>query len=34
MEGWALRMVQLESSKLGEDAAGSEVMPTRQLLWS
>jgi hypothetical protein len=30
----ALRMAQLESSKEGEDAAGSEVMPTRQPFWS
>jgi hypothetical protein len=34
MKAWALRMAQLESSKEGEDAEGSEVMPTRQLLWS
>jgi hypothetical protein len=24
----------LESSKVGEEAAGSEVIPTRQSLWS
>jgi hypothetical protein len=27
-------MAQLESSNVGEDAAGSEVIPTRQLLCS
>jgi hypothetical protein len=36
MSGWASRTAHVESSKVGEEAAGSEEMPTRQSLcnWS